>query len=151
MNVDHKDGTSHEMAGGRKAAKKARVAPTAAEQDLLDLRTASHAYESLVRNMVWSFQTKGLTVRVAGRKGRQPQAIGGEVPTLTAASEKALFILEFATAAMMKNAHLLARLKAFSEVEGARRWLVVTTDDWAHARELVAELDIDWQVIVGDR
>jgi hypothetical protein len=153
---DRKDAPSGDAApeqrtGEEPAAARERDAAHNAAQELLDLRAASHAYHSLIRNMLWSFRTKGLTVRVAGRKGGQPEPIGGETPTLTAVSKSTLFILEFATAEMLRNAHLLARLRTFAALPEARRWLVVPAEDWAYARKIVAEAGVEWQVVAGDR
>lgn len=120
-------------------------------RELADLRTKSTAYKALIRNMIWNFERKGLVVRLAGAKEGGPDAVVGETPTLTAASEKALFIVEFATGPMLRNRHLSRRLHTFESVAGARRWLVVPSDDWAEARAFIEALGIDWQVVSGDR
>lgn len=122
-----------------------------AKRELAGMRGASKEYAALVRNMTWTFQMKGLAVQVEGTSREEMEPIGGEVPSFIARSEKALFILEFATAEMLRNVYLLERLRALQRAETARRWLVVPSDLWAEARAFVSDLRLEWQVIVGDR
>jgi len=142
-------GTRGEGTSGQPPEHAAKTLP--GDEELTRLRSQDGVYDALVRNMVWSFESKGLAIRHP-QPGESPSLeVDGCLPSLAAESERATFILEFATAAMLQHPHLTVRLQALQKIVWARRWLVVPSDEWAEARALVANRHLNWQVIVGDR
>jgi hypothetical protein len=119
-----------------------------AAKELALLRATSRVYASLLHSIRLTFESDGMTVRTAG-EAVGPEPIHGLIPCLVARKGADLFVVEFATAAMIANAHLAARMKAFAQIRSARLWLVVPFDVLPDARGLIAKVGGGWKPVPG--
>ncbi|MFN0150034.1 MAG: hypothetical protein ACKVU1_04870 [bacterium] len=120
-----------------------------AARDLMFLRATSPAYKALLRAAQVMFDKDGTDVRVQGFSGPQPDPVLGLAPCMTVKTDKRLILIEVATNAMMKNAHLAERLNRLAKAKGAEKWLVVAFDDLMDAEELVRKVETGWRPIVA--
>ena len=103
-----------------------------------------------MRNVVRTYLTPGREVRAAGGPEPEPEAFDGVVPCVTVSGHDDFLIMEIATGAMLRNVHLIERLKTLGKLAGARRWLVVPFDDLIEAQILLKSVEGGWRAIVGD-